>query len=503
MKFLMSGEATSGNESRKLKIGPRTHDLLLACREVDAVPRRASAFRSPSQGSHFAMSSILVRALLVIASLFAALSLAAHSAPQFLTTYGSTGADGALVVGSGQTRIINLGTEGTYDPVNWVVRFDYTNVSIGASAQVRFVNHPTRAPVAWIVQGDVSIQGNAQIQLNGGAGVTDNGSLTNLYSEPGPGGARGGRSNNRYVNTLWSAGFGPGGALGDAVDTGFGGAGGTYWSSGAVGAGRVGTTHLGSAYGGSAIFQLIGGSGGSSGRAITLTGSGFAGGGGGAGGGALLIAADGVIACSGQFYCEGGAGGGGNSQWLCGGGGGAGGAIRLASLSQVTLNSGSYLTVGGGGGGAGTQVFNGGTGGAGRIRIECPRAQPVLGGTLNPIGAVSIGEPQPAFRVNTPQLRIASIHGVPTPADSSLTAKLGPLGGGNADMSLVEPGLVDIIVESENVPIGSLVYLRITRATGHANVLGPLTLTAGTSVTFTGVDLTRGYSALQARAVLP
>lgn len=70
-------------------------------------------------------------------------------------------------------------------------------------------------------------------------------------------------------------------------------------------------------------------------------------------------------------------------------------------------------------------------------------------------------------------------------------------------MSLVEPGLVDIIVESENVPIGSLVYLRITRATGHANVLGPLTLTAGTSVTFTGVDLTRGYSALQARAVLP
>ncbi|MBA2556872.1 MAG: hypothetical protein H0V12_05935 [Chloroflexi bacterium] len=70
-------------------------------------------------------------------------------------------------------------------------------------------------------------------------------------------------------------------------------------------------------------------------------------------------------------------------------------------------------------------------------------------------------------------------------------------------MLLFEPGLVDIVVDSQNLPLDSLVFLRITRAKAHATVLGPVTLTRGTSVTFQTVDLSNGFSAIQARAVLP
>lgn len=418
-------------------------------------------------------------------------------AAQFITSYGSTGAHGALVVGANQTRVINLATEGTYDPVNWVVRFDYTSVDIGNNATVRFLNHPSRAPVAWIVQGGVLVQSGADVQLTGASG-SYGGPTTNYFAEPGPGGFRGGRPANTY-NTLWSAGFGPGGAKGDSADTVFGGAGASHALAGAAGGNSTAVPHLAGTYGGSAIFQLIGGSGGGSGRFSSLTGS-YNNGGGGAGGGAILIAADGSVDVYGYIQCNGGVGYSMFSPDATAGGGGSGGAVRLASLTQVYLRTGSYISATGGSGGSNGYGFNGGSGGPGRIRIEAPRAQPLIAGSIS--HEPSTGEPQPAFRPSSPQVRIASIGGVPVPSEP--LAHLGPQqGGGESDTTLVEPGLIDIVVESENLPLDSLIYLRITRATGHADVLGPLTLSVGTSVTFTNVDVSRGYSALQARAVLP
>lgn len=398
--------------------------------------------------------------------------------------YGSTGVHGALVVPSGQTRVINLSSEGTYDAVNWVVRFDYTSVDIGNNATVTFVNHPSRAPVAWIVQGNVTVGQGALVNLSGAASTTGLAGSTG-YAEPGPGGFRGGRASATGYDDVSSAGFGPGGARGNPNDTSSNGSGGGYRENGGLG-GSQGVNDVGTTYGGPAIFQLIGGSGGGGGR---NTGQAYNSSGGGAGGGALLIATDGAIAVYGSIRSKGGA----ITASGTYGGAGAGGAIRLASLVQVTVGPTGALDV------TGALANNGGAGGDGRIRIESPGIANIQGSVS---AFASYGVPEPAFRTSPPRLRVTSIGGQATPPEGGLQAGLG-FAGESADMLFFDPGAVDIVVDSENLPLGSLVYLRITRAKAHATVLGPLTLSSGTSVTFTNVDLSAGFAALQARAVLP
>src|SRR5687768_18467177 len=43
--------------------------------------------------------------------------------------------------------------KGVYDPVKWAVVFKYDSVSIAEGSTVRFLNHPSCAPVVWIVSG--------------------------------------------------------------------------------------------------------------------------------------------------------------------------------------------------------------------------------------------------------------------------------------------------------------------------------------------------------------
>jgi hypothetical protein len=90
--------------------------------------------------------------------------------------------------------------KGVYDPVKWAVVFKYDFVFIAEGATVRFINHPSRAPVVWLVSGSgyVNIQGALVLD---GQGWSD----PDILPEPGPGGFRGGLSN--------SSGFGPGGTL--------------------------------------------------------------------------------------------------------------------------------------------------------------------------------------------------------------------------------------------------------------------------------------------------
>lgn len=229
--------------------------------------------------------------------------LASTALVQAQLSIPSDGSDGALNVVSGNL-VINLsqavtGTwdannsantgKGIFDPVKRAIVFKYSSVNIDLNRTVTFINHPSRAPVVWLVQGNVTISGTVSVN---GAGVANN----NLLAEPGPGGFRGGAV----------------GPLGSGSGMGVGGGVGSY------GAGTYAST-----YGNPSIIPLIGGSGGHAGTG---------------GAGAILIAAgstiqvnvNGLIAAVGPS----------TNQSLSGQG--SGGAIRL--IADSVIGSGTLDT---------------------------------------------------------------------------------------------------------------------------------------------------------------
>jgi hypothetical protein len=219
----------------------------------------------------------------------------------------SDGSDGALVISSDtvidlsqavtgnwtNNNTANAG-KGVYDPAKWAVVFKYSSVNIANGATLTFANHPTHAPVVWLVSGNVTNNGN--ISLDGQAiGLT--------YSdeaEPGPGGFRGG--------TIGMGGFGPGGGINYYP----------YGSSGYVGYYSSPTY----GYGNSQIVPLIGGSGATYGQS-------------GGGGGAILIASSGTINISGSLHAN-------SVNYF-----GAGGAVRLVA-GQLTGNGSISVQYGNG-----------------------------------------------------------------------------------------------------------------------------------------------------------
>ncbi len=222
-----------------------------------------------------------------------------------ITIPGADGSDGALEPADNIEIDLSLAPTGTwdmagtnglgvYDPGQWAVVFKYTYVNIPSGVTVTFKNHPSRAPVVWLVQGDVTISGT--VSLNGAIGHHYTAVRTN--AEPGSGGFRGGRGTD--IESQASAGFGPGApvSLGDSTSGGAGGSYGSTGSAGGEGGGSPGTT-----YGNLGVFPLIGGSGGAGGRC----GSCSAGGGG--GGGGVRIVAD-SVAGSGALQAIRGYGGG-------------------------------------------------------------------------------------------------------------------------------------------------------------------------------------------------
>lgn len=164
----------------------------------------------------------------------------------------SDGSDGALIVTTNTVIDLSQAVTGNWDAANtanagkgiydsnkWAVVFKYSSVVISNGATVTFKNHDSRAPVIWLVNGDVTI--NGVVSLDGQGWAT----APNLC-EPGPGGFRGG--NGAYTAGVGSgAGFGPGG--GGNPDR-FGGSYGTFGYNGS------------SIYGNPSLLPLIGGSGG-------------------------------------------------------------------------------------------------------------------------------------------------------------------------------------------------------------------------------------------------
>ncbi len=396
------------------------------------------------------------------------------------------GSDGALLIQS--NTVIDLSQavtgswdanntanagKGIYDSNKWAVVFKYSGVVISNGATVTFANHPSKAPVVWLVNGHVTIQG--AVSLDGGSFVY----APNL-PEGGPGGFRGGFG--AYTQGLWTgAGFGPGG--GGNPDR-HGGSYGSYGYSGST------------LYGNPSLLPLIGGSGGA-GDTDNNSGSTTSpqSGSGGAGGGAILIACSGTvfIGSTGEIRANGGDGGGNWNNMHSAGG--SGGGIRI--VCNTVSGTGFVRALGGGGYRAG---------GLGRIRVERVTAEGSLQLSPDPSVVPLLAGDTPLIWLPTtgPVARIISIGSVAAPADPR--ASFGTYG---PDVALPQSTNAQVVVETVNAETASIVKVRVTPRANANYTETTATLTQTNSqnplvLRWTAtVPVNNGYSAVQARVIRP
>lgn len=402
-----------------------------------------------------------------------------------ITIPGANGTDGVLNVT--QDTVIDLsqaptGTwdqdntanagKGVYDASKWAVIFKYQSVTVASGKKLTFKNHGSRAPVVWLVSGNVTIDGT--VSLNGGNWVP-----APLIAEPGPGGFRAGQ-NGFTAGVSASGGFGPGGGF-LTGNTGGGGGFGTVGGGGAL---------QGMTYGNPSLLPLIGGSGGA-GDPEGIYSSDKRGAG--AGGGALLVACTEQVSINGELQTNGGTGVNSNGPWDTGGG--SGGGIRI--VCDGLVGTGKLNALGGGGWAAG---------GLGRIRLEravnTNSLQVVPDPSVVPISAGSTALVWPPS--NAPEVRVVSIGGQTAPADPRAS-----FGSEGADVALPQTNTAEVVIETTNVEQASQVKVRLTpRANANATVVdatyssqvsaSPLVLRWTATV-----PVNTGYSAVQVRVVRP
>jgi hypothetical protein len=361
--------------------------------------------------------------------------------------------------------------QGVYDPEQWAVVFKYSSVNIPGPVTISFANHPTGAPVVWLVDGSVLIDGF--VILNGTHGNTPS---AFVHSASGPGGFRGGGGGT----SSRSAGLGPGGAS-RAGDPQRGGSGGSYGTAG----GSASGSSSGVPYGNAVVLPLIGGSGG----AGCYNPQGGSNGGGG-GGGALLLATNSSITLNGQIQARGGS----SSNT---GGGGSGGGIRL--IADVVTGPGLLRAEGGTSPGSGT-AGTGKAGGSGRIRVEA-----------DPAGLIDDGLPTASFALPTdpvsiwpsatsPKVTVVSLGGAPisTSAPSGIDFP-------QQTIFMADSGAVTLVIEATNVPLTATVTARVVPKTGlDFSVVATFESGDVTSSMWEAqIDVPGNISAIQVRAELP
>lgn len=399
---------------------------------------------------------------------------------------GADGSDGVLnitnntvidlsqaITGSWDTNNSANAGKGIYDSNKWAVVFKYSSVNISTGATVTFANHGSRAPVVWLVNGDVTV--NGVLSLDGQAWQRPP-----ELAEPGPGGFRGGFG-SFTVGVDEGPGFGPGGGQNVGIDR-YGG------SYGTLGFGGSAT------YGNPSLLPLIGGSGGSGDIDGTTTDTGSGGG----GGGAILLACTGTLSIgnTGSIRANGGNGGtGGNNVHSAGG---SGGGIRLVCNSLS--GSGIISALAGGGYRAG---------GLGRIRIERvinANSLQVTPGE-SPITLAAGSTPLIWLPSDGPTARIVSIgNSGNTNAPADPRASFGTFG---ADVTLPQVSTAPVIIETTNAESASIVRVRVTpRANGsYTETTATLTQTNSTNPLvlrwLANVPVNPGYSAVQVRVVRP
>lgn len=364
-----------------------------------------------------------------------------------------------------QNNAANAG-KGVYDPNKWAVVFKYSSVNVASGATVTFKNHASRAPVVWLVNGDVTIAGT--VSLNG-----QNAATPPALAEGGPGGGRGG-----------SGYYGPGvaGASGMGVGS----------AVGFNGGGAYGSTLNGASitYGNPSLVPLLGGSGGSGDDLSQNTG------GGGGGGGAMLLACSGTFSCTGQLRSNGGTGAFvGSASWIYdrSGGGGSGGGIRIvcdSSNGQGTLNAIGALQAAG----------------LGRIRLE--RVSNTASYTVAPAPSIVPLAPGATALLwppdGAPEVRIVSVGNVETPIDPRAG-----FGSEGADVALPQTSSTQAVIYTKNVEQAATVKVRVTPRSNAAATVVTATLQSvlGTDpleILWTAtLPVNTGYSALQVHVVRP
>lgn len=424
-----------------------------------------------------------------ILTLIAAISCGASQLPAAIIVPGANGTDGALNVTENTVIDLSLAPTGVwdadntanagngiYDPAKWAVVFKYSSVNVAAGATVTFKNNASRAPVVWLVSGNVTISGT--VSLDG-----QNHAPEPLLAEPGPGGFRGGAK--YYVSSVTGgAGFGVGGgarveAVGLQLDTI--GAGGSYGVAG--GNGRP-------PYGNPSLVPLVGGSGG--GSASNFVYGGIYGGGG--GGGAICMACQQSIQISGSIRANGGFGA--PSGLANGGksGSGSGGGIRI--VSDILSGNGSILANGG---------SSGIGGGAGRVRIE----RVINSATIVPTPDPSVVDLAPSATAllwpptSAPEVKVLSVGDTNAPADPK--AGFGTFG---ADVALPSASTTTVIIETTNVEAASTVKVRATPRSGanFSEVDATPTIITNSPLVIhwtASVAVATGYNAVQARVIRP
>jgi hypothetical protein len=364
--------------------------------------------------------------------------------------------------------------QGVYDAEKWAVVFKYSSVNITAGT-VNFQNHPSRAPVVWLVQGNVGIGGTVSLNGSGqnGAGAE---------AEPGPGGFRGGRGT---INGNWgSGGHGPGGG-GFVTSVDRIGTGGSYGTQG-------GGSDVGPIYGFAGIYPLIGGSGGSGNSYVDYPY------GGGAGGGAILIAAKGSVSVTSVIEAQGSSGVSDSAYFYNrSSGGGSGGSIRI--LADTVAGTGALRTTGG--------AAN--AGGLGRIRLEGITI-PFSGSSTPAASKLQLtGPPTVWGPSDTPVVRATKIlasDGVTlldaVPPDPRASFALP-----QEDVLIDSDTAVTVEIEAANVPLDWIIKVRAVQQSGavltSANAVAQTGSTQASSVWQTQLTLPRGFSALQVRASKP
>lgn len=356
---------------------------------------------------------------------------------------GANGTDGALNIT--EDTVIDLSQaptgvwdqdnsaqagKGVYDPEKWAVVFKYTSINVAAGKKVTFKNNASRAPVVWLVSGDVTLAGTVDLS---GKSPLESGFYSGQLPEPGPGGFRGG-SSSPGGDVLWAAGFGPGGGqpsndyrIIDPLNAAYGTIGGN-------------TTNR---YGNPSLIPLVGGSGGTGHPSGSHSGEG------GAGGGAILIATNHNIQLhSGSSLLSLG-GSGVREQWASSGHG-SGGGIRLICSG---LHGAGTLNTAGGGGGAGS----------GRVRLErvSSTADLIVAPAPSVIDLAAGNTAQLWPGTDAPTAKILSVNSMQVPADPKAS-----FGSFTPDVALPLVSQVEVIVETENVETASQVFVRITPRNG-------------------------------------
>ena len=388
---------------------------------------------------------------------------------------GSTGADGAFTPATTQSIAV---------PDSGV--FNFTTVNIPSGVTITFTRSASNKSLTILASGDVVIAGT--INLDGRIG-NSNGS----GGFGGPGGSSGGTGGYGFDQSFSGVpgdgpGAGGGGISSATTSLPGGGGGGGYGTAGAPGPTGAVSGQGGPRFGAVTILPLVGGSGGGGGGSRPNA----RGGAGGGGGGAILVASSGTITIGGTIFARGGNGGSGNA----GGGGGSGGAVRLIAN---TITGGGTMNVSGGGGGGANYSYNGGEGGQGYVRFEAYDYSNFAGNTT-PGNIISFAFPHPITPPNSPTLRIASVGGVNAPA-----APLGSLQGvPDVIVPSSQPNPVTVALEGANLPLGTIVQVILTPATGNRTTVqsSGLAGTESASTASASVTLPGGISVISALAVI-